>query len=389
MNPIIIAVVVLAGGIQPVVQGNLKLNLDPLVYQGNDSTITLEMAYEIPYSSLSFVRDTGGFAARYRLTLEVKNKDGNIIVGDVWERKIKTRDYQTTVNRESVATEFLRIAIPADARRAELTISDLFSERWAVANFPLQSQPGSVVLRLLKSGQPNPTRSYGIADTVTIAAEAKTGDSIRFVILKGKKVAHGGVVPFAESAGTRRAVFALPVADPTGTVHFNSGEYTVEASVFTTDGLQPVGRSVFRIDLPFYYDDSTWETKIDQLLYIASPEEMRKLKTTPRTKRLTAWQEFWRPWDPNPSTLVNEKEEEYFSRIAYCEEHFRKGDRGYRSDRARVYVQYGPPDQVESRPFEVDRPAEEIWYYFSQNRSFRFVDRFGSGEFVLVNPRGG
>jgi GWxTD domain-containing protein len=89
-----------------------------------------------------------------------------------------------------------------------------------------------------------------------------------------------------------------------------------------------------------------------------------------------------------PATDRNEREEEYFARISYAEEKFRHGDRGYRSDRGRVYVVYGPPDQVESRPFELDTPAYEVWSYYGSGRSFTFVDRYGTGQFVLVSAGG-
>ena len=78
-------------------------------------------------------------------------------------------------------------------------------------------------------------------------------------------------------------------------------------------------------------------------------------------------------------------EEEYFGRIDYAEEHFRHGDRGYLSDRGHVYALYGPPDQIESRPFEIDSPAVEVWYYYQLNKEFDFVDRFGAGEYMLQN----
>ena len=94
---------------------------------------------------------------------------------------------------------------------------------------------------------------------------------------------------------------------------------------------------------------------------------------------------FWKKKDQSPTTERNESEDQYFERIDYAEEHFGQGDRGYRSDRGHVYVLYGAPDQIDARPFEIDTPADEIWYYYQVNKRFEFIDRFGAGEYVLQN----
>ncbi|NPV14553.1 GWxTD domain-containing protein [candidate division WOR-3 bacterium] len=369
--------------------GNLKVELDQMVYLDSARTQRLELSYEIPYNTLSFVRDSGGFVARFRLTLEVLDKKKNTIAGEVWERKHWLNDYSLTQRRDLSFSELLTSSIPAAATQFRFTVQDLQSERQATATFPVEIEPGVLRLRPLKSGQINPGRTYGLNDTVEVLAEAGTGhqgDSVRFVVRKGTRALIRHTIPAIESAGIQQARFILPVVDSSGIPRLSSGEYTIEAMLVSADSISPASKTTFSVNLPFYYDDSLWLVKVDQLLYIASYEEMRQLKKTPRAQRLSAWQEFWQNKDPNLSTPVNEKEEEYFERIAYCEEHFAKGDKGYRSDRAQVYVEYGPPDQIELQPFNIDRPAQEIWYYYEKNLTFVFVDRFGSGEFVLLTP---
>ena len=76
--------------------------------------------------------------------------------------------------------------------------------------------------------------------------------------------------------------------------------------------------------------------------------------------------------------------DDYFKRIEYCKEKFGKGDRGYKSDRARVFMKYGTPDQIESANYEQSTRPYEIWYYYNINRRFVFVDVSGFGEYVLT-----
>ena len=46
-------------------------------------------------------------------------------------------------------------------------------------------------------------------------------------------------------------------------------------------------------------------------------------------------------------------------------------------------MKYGPPDLIESRPFERESNAYEIWSYYNISKQFTFVDYHGFGEFIL------
>ncbi|HET7208215.1 MAG TPA: GWxTD domain-containing protein [Terriglobales bacterium] len=70
---------------------------------------------------------------------------------------------------------------------------------------------------------------------------------------------------------------------------------------------------------------------------------------------------FWARRDPTPDTPENEYKEEHYRRIAYANEHFAAGIPGWKTDRGRIYIMYGPADEIESHPSggTYDRPQEE------------------------------
>ena len=70
---------------------------------------------------------------------------------------------------------------------------------------------------------------------------------------------------------------------------------------------------------------------------------------------------FWDMRDPNPDTEENEFRGEYYERIAYANEHFSSGIPGWKTDRGRIYITWGKPDSIESRPSggAYDRPSYE------------------------------
>jgi GWxTD domain-containing protein len=57
-------------------------------------------------------------------------------------------------------------------------------------------------------------------------------------------------------------------------------------------------------------------------------------------------EQFWLRRDPTPDTIENEYKEEHYRRIAYANERFAAGIPGWRTDRGRIYIIFGPPDQI-------------------------------------------
>ncbi|MCK5833012.1 GWxTD domain-containing protein [bacterium] len=93
---------------------------------------------------------------------------------------------------------------------------------------------------------------------------------------------------------------------------------------------------------------------------------------------------FWAVKDPTPNTKLNEFREEFYRRIAIANIRFRSSRTGWKSDRGRIYIIYGEPNDTESHPFDLDNRAYEIWYYYSPKRTFYFEDRWGDGTYELV-----
>jgi len=374
------------------VQGGMKLTLYQAVFPGEGGGNRLELSYSVPFTSLTFTRGDEGYRAGVRIGVQILDKGRHTVGGDVWERTVRVKDYAATGARDSVVAGVAELELPANGTQVRVEVVDVASERQGWAAFAVAVPAGRIALRAMKSGATHPGRGYGVGDTIVVMAELPaTGslpDSVRFTAGRGARTVLGASAAVAESAGRRRARFEYPVADSVGSPRLGSGEYWIEASAAAEGGAVLVGRTTFRVELPFFYDDSAYQAKVDQLVHVATVEEMRRLRAAPRPERERAWAGFWQPKDTNPSTARNEAEEEYFERIEYAEEHFRAGDRGYRSDRASVYVRYGPPDQIESLPFDIERPAEQTWSYYATGMRFRFVDRFGSGTYLLSEGTG-
>ncbi len=136
----------------------------------------------------------------------------------------------------------------------------------------------------------------------------------------------------------------------------------------------------------------------EDVLYIISDEEKSAFKRmSTEDERENFIESFWLRRDPTPDTLENEFKEEHYRRIAYANERYASGIPGWKTDRGRIYITFGPPDENESHPSggTYERPYEEgggttSTYPFEKWR-YRYLEGIGSDiiiEFVDTTMTG-
>ncbi len=119
--------------------------------------------------------------------------------------------------------------------------------------------------------------------------------------------------------------------------------------------------------------------------YIISDEERTAFKRmTTDDERQNFIEGFWLRRDPTPDTAENEFKEEHYRRIAYANERYASGIPGWKTDRGRIYITFGPPAEIESHPSggSYERPYEEgggttSTYPFEQWR-YRWLEGIGT-----------
>src|ERR1041384_3669162 len=132
--------------------------------------------------------------------------------------------------------------------------------------------------------------------------------------------------------------------------------------------------------------------------YIITDEERAAFKQLSNDEERDNFIEaFWQRRDPTPDTEENEFKEEHYRRIEYANEHYASGIPGWKTDRGRIYIVYGPPDENESHPAggTYERPYEEgggttSVYPFEKWR-YRYIEGIGNDvniEFVDTTMTG-
>lgn len=144
----------------------------------------------------------------------------------------------------------------------------------------------------------------------------------------------------------------------------------------------------------------------EDVRWIITDEELSAFKKlTTNAERDTFIEGFWQRRDPTPDTAENEYKEEHYRRIAYANEHYAAGMPGWRTDRGRIYIMFGPPTSIDSHPMggPYQRSAEEgggqtttfpfeVWRYrylegIGQEIEIEFVDDCGCGAYEMTLDR--
>lgn len=141
----------------------------------------------------------------------------------------------------------------------------------------------------------------------------------------------------------------------------------------------------------------------EDVRYIITPEERKAfVQMATDEERENFIESFWLRRDPTPDSMENEYKEEHYRRIAYANDRFASGIPGWKTDRGRIYIAYGPADEIESHPSggQYQRPYEEgggftstypfeIWRYrwiegIGSDILLEFVDPTMTGEYRLT-----
>ena len=141
----------------------------------------------------------------------------------------------------------------------------------------------------------------------------------------------------------------------------------------------------------------------DDVGYIITDEERKVFRSLQNDEEREQFiEQFWLRRNPDPESLTNDYKEEHYRRIAYTNQHFASGIPGWKTDRGRVYIMYGPADEIDAHPSggHYERPVEEgggststfpfeVWRYryiegVAQNVELEFVDPTMTGEYRLT-----
>ncbi len=359
----------------------------------------LRIYYGVPYDQLRFLSREGEYVARIYVTAVCLDRDGAQKAGEIWERRILVDDYEETKLKTRVFLDSL--SLPVDpgqytlrveirdrhsqrrgSRELEVLVRDLKAEGLEVSDLHFLRLSQSTLLF-------NPARIYDGSSPLVVSFEVYRSYPSKTPLSEHWRVEDQGGNAMLKGVSSSEApedmnteVLKVPL-DSLG-----PGEYSIVVSVEDEERRERrETRGAFKFQPPAFLSDTGYHHMVEQLEYIASSSELRRLKEAAPEERQEMWDEFWKGKDPSPGTERNEARDEYFRRVEYANRYFSGFREGWRTDMGRIYIIYGGPDDIERHPFDLDSPPYEVWYYYGEGLKFVFVDEHGLGDYKLVYPR--
>ena len=377
---------------------------------------SIKVSAHVPFSNLVFLREGDAYTAKYRLYIRIFDRSGkNMLDSHVRSKSETVKTYeQTKSSKESSTLSYEIETSPGDyIVRCTVHVTDThraFSSETAVA-VPdiMQSGVGVTKPRIFAMAVDTSQTAESLFDVedadevyleqqeraTFVALDRQPG--FQFDVFLEKAVQESTRCSIVYEVVTddndqvlygKRRIWLLGDEDQF-VVSFNVDEWepgayalNVKATVYS-----PTRSAVTNLpfDLEFTHAMLTtqWERTVTILSIIGTNKEIARLEDAAPRDRPSAWAGFWARRDPTPGTETNEALDEHFRRVRHTNKQFAANGPGWRTDRGRVYIRHGEPDEEESRSDPSIQGQYLVWRYYEDNLTFVFFDRFGLGEYIL------
>lgn len=401
-------------GIEDINLDRSKFFMDHAVFADTGGANRLEVYYKVFNDGLNYVKKGDKYIANYEINVIVLGEHDLQVTGRSVERTYVLDSYELTKSDEGFLINQLVLPIPPGNYQLVCKLIDHNSN-------DVQTIEGNVVSHPYRLGRDlsdiqfiqefnaidpsSPFNKHGLAAVPAVeraidAEEQKLGFYLEIYAADFL----GRQVNLHYEVKAKRAEFNTEKDNPItidttvmGIQQFIDLHDLVPGDYSLKVKLEADGETVSEREVRFHIKWSLHSLlrndfgyAVTQLKYVIQKDERKKLEQTPDSLREQAFEEWWKSKDPTPGTPENEFRDEYYRRIRYSNQYYSTVNReGWQTDRGSIYIRYGAPDDIDNHPFELGSKPYQVWYYFTQRRTFVFEDSRGDGDYQLQYPYDG
>lgn len=397
--------------------------------------ITFRLTYDLLTFKKTMMPDKSYlYVATPSLFVEALNYEG--VIGDraTWRDTVRVREYEKTNSKKFLICGSLELSLRPESYKLKYTIDDgtpelaftrlsdfvkvpdfhgtekiaigtpkffseykndtlLATEIDGATNFGKklrvftnvysEQEPTSITYTLLKPS----TNPEAMAKEIKVM-EAK--------IIKGrtlsKPIIFGNNINFTFDESTEKSgnvnVYGAWLEAPIE--QLDMGDYILRVTVRTSNSLKN-DSILFKlrwVDMPLSFAAVRNDYSIRVLYPIATPDEIKEMRSGSKEEKEKKIIEFWKKHDPTPNTKYNEAMAEYYARVDYAFFNFKSIDQndGAFSDRGKIYILNGAPTDIQ-RDLRSESPRE-VWIYKNRvAQTFIFTDKTKKGNYKLVEVK--
>lgn len=415
---------------------SLFLDADYAAFRIQDDTANafVEIHYNLRRSQLKYMPQEKGYLALIDFRLNLRDSNGKLLDSLDWKAANGIEKLSTLDSTGYLISDMISDIMPVGHYVVELLVAN--GEKHGRASFTMnvpvfknigpdlstlelayQIKPDSIG-KFVKNGlliMPNPSTQFlREAKKVSVYAEGyglnttSTADSVFYILMEifnfeGKSILAFPAVTFQKPGESAVITTEFPIDT------LKAGDYNLKMTLI--DGVDSVSTDrQFSVIMPRDIVKRTMMEGIfrefpeannimteadaknfrDEIVYIASPDEMKLYDSLNLTGKAAFQKDFWARRNSEPGTSQNEYEIEHYRRLKYVKDTFGKfsgGHAGWRTDRGRVYIMYGEPSEIERYPLSLEARAWERWSYNGLEGGvyFIFVDMQNADNYNLVH----
>ena len=391
----------------PEFHGEVEPDIPNFYYEVNDNpvanrdSIAVDIILQVPFDAVQFIKKDSLFIARYEISILLLDENEVHAASKIWTQEIKTALFSETTSSEYFdinrvhfrlrpSKYFLTIGIldldtrKSSYRKKKIDFLNYYKRGIAIGNINILE--GTFI------GDDGKTEA--IPSVVGLLNDTKPEFDIAFTLLSkgGRGSVSYKILNMSDKIVMEKSLerqFIKGLSNEKITISKSGLTYKKYKIIVTVKigNEEAVVERVFQLRwLGMSNLIDNLDQAIEQLKFIAPSNVLRNLRKAKDSEKKNLFIAFWKERDPTPNTEENELMTEYYKRVNYATEHFSGFLEGWKTDMGMVFILFGPPNDIERHPFEIQTKPYEIWYYYDINRSFVFVDESGFGEYRLITP---
>jgi GWxTD domain-containing protein len=413
-------------------EGTIKFTVDGAAFTGQQGNLWQEIYWSLPLKEFLVKEQGGTRSVGYRTIIQLRDSSGKLYIDEDWSSTVPVPSQQELERRDlSLMDVIVASNIPSGDYAIKFMVSDLHGGKIGRLEEQITIPPidqGKLSLSQLEIAsdvyidtvrnkfskgklqvRPHPTREFGLAYNklyyyfeIYRPVTDTSGQPLRDLTVSYasamEPVVH--VVRQDQLEGRTGQIIQAGGIDLDSVA---DGTYLLRVQIKDRDGKIMAGtQGGFRVRRKPDESLSLAKDKLEQELqerlkeggeyffqieHIATNRELEDLKKLDESGKKEFLRRFWMSRDPDRSTGENEALINYARHYKMADEKFgeknRGGMKGSKTDRGRIYIKYGIPNEVENKPVQGQYKPLEIWRYYDGNR-FIFIDKTGFGRYQLI-----
>ena len=375
--------------------GDFEFSLDTASFRIDDGMSLQEVYIRVANPHLRFKENDGKLETLLRLSIQIKDDDGNRVAKQSEDVKVHVEDQAQARNPLQFVTIIKRFKLTPGQYSLSVALEDRYAPKITVvgmakgdhktatvSKFPLEVSAYPVETITLSDAKflwelertddkliqhPNPSRMYGLhRDSLQVYVEAYVTPEVAnaaplemdlLILDENGETMVESSVPLPRITGADK-LLTVPLVIREDLNRVPAGSYTLYLNA--GQGAQLLAR-VRCGKFSVAWDMRTWEISRRDLLaearFLLDPKEFQGFASRPIGEQEQILNAMWKEVDPDPTTGVNESYEIFVERLNYVNAKYSDYQTGFYTDRGLIYLKYGPPDEFIQEVVPVNRGA--------------------------------